>query len=77
MENIRIVRQNDEGGWDVLKEGHRRTAVQAETQSKAIARARELTRREGGGTVRVLNSAGKIVDTRTVGAPAPRRRAVA
>jgi len=35
--------------------------VRAETEERALARAREVVRREGGGEVRVVNDAGKIV----------------
>jgi hypothetical protein len=71
----RYVKQNAEGGWDVLKEGHRRSAIHAPSREAAISRARALVRREGGGEVRVMNDVGKVMDTRTVGRPAtPRRR---
>jgi hypothetical protein len=68
MATTRYVRQNANGGWDVLKEGHQRATAHAETQAKAVARARQLARREGGGEVRVMNSSGKIVDAKTVSA---------
>ena len=64
--NDRYVRPRSGGGWDVLKDGHRRATAHADTKEKAIARARELTRRDGGGEVRVLNTTGKIVDSKTV-----------
>jgi hypothetical protein len=71
----RYVKQNAEGGWDVLKEGHRRSAIHAPSREAAISRARALVRREGGGEVRVMNDVGKVMDTRTVGRPAaPRSR---
>lgn len=62
----RYVRQNAKGGWDVLKEGHQRATAHAETQAKAVARARALARREGGGEVRVLSRTGKVVEANTV-----------
>jgi hypothetical protein len=65
--NDRYVQPGTGGGWDVVKDGHRRATAHAETKEKAIARARELTRRDGGGEVRVMNGTGKIVDSRTVG----------
>ena len=76
MATKRYVKPNAGGGWDVLKEGHRRTTVHAQTKSEAIARARDLTRREGGGEVRVMNQMGKITDSTTV-ARLPQRRAAA
>ncbi len=63
----RYVKQNAEGGWDVLKEGHRRSSIHAPSKEAAVSRARALVRREGGGEVRVMNDAGKVMDTRTVG----------
>ena len=79
MPSKRDVKRNAHGGWDVLREGDRRAAVRADTKERALARAREVVRREGGGEVRVVNDAGKIVRASRV-APradrrAPRRRA--
>jgi hypothetical protein len=68
MATNRYVKPNPNGGWDILKEGHRRPLLHYETQGKALARARELTRREGGGEVRLLNAMGKIVRERTIAA---------
>lgn len=66
MATKRYVRQNAAGGWDVLKEGHRRASVQAETQGKALAQARQMARRDGGGEIRVINSMGKVIASDTV-----------
>lgn len=68
MATNRYVKPNADGGWDVLKEGHRRALMHYDTQSKAVARARELARREGGGDVRVMNAMGKVVRETTVAA---------
>jgi hypothetical protein len=65
----RDVKQNAAGGWDVLREGDRRAAVSAQTKERALARARELARREGGGEVRVVNRAGKIVRSSRIAPP--------
>jgi hypothetical protein len=62
----RYVVQNKAGGWDVVKEGHRRPTASAGTRREAVARARALARREGGGEVRVMNRSGKIVESSTV-----------
>lgn len=70
MSANRYVKQNPEGTWDVLKEGHRRSTVQAPSMREAVIRARRLVRRDGGGEVRVINRAGKVTDTRTVRAGA-------
>ena len=67
MASKRYVREAVGGTWEVLKEGDRRGAVLAPTKSKAVARAREILRREGGGEIRVVNRVGKVVDANTVG----------
>lgn len=64
--NDRYVRESRTGGWEVVKEGHRRATARSDTKAGALARARDLTRREGGGEVRVLNGSGKIVSSKTV-----------
>ncbi len=75
--NDRYVQPNREGGWDVIKEGHRRATAHAETRSKAVTAARTMTRRDGGGEVRILNSAGKLIESRSVPKLAPARRKAA
>lgn len=72
MATKRDVKRNAAGGWDVLREGDRRAAVRLNTQERAVARAREVVRREGGGEVRVVNDAGKIVRSSKVSARAAR-----
>jgi Uncharacterized protein conserved in bacteria (DUF2188) len=61
MATKRDIKRNTSGGWDVLREGDRRAAVHVATQEHALARARDVVRREGGGEVRLINDAGKIV----------------
>jgi Uncharacterized protein conserved in bacteria (DUF2188) len=68
----REVKKNASGGWDVLREGDRRAAISADTKERALARAREVVRREGGGEVRLVNDAGKIVRSSRVGNGLPR-----
>jgi hypothetical protein len=75
VRDTRYVKQNVDGGWDVLREGDRRTPFHADTQQEAISRARALVRKAGGGQIRVVNRAGKIVGSDTVAKPkAPRAR---
>jgi hypothetical protein len=69
MATRRIVKQNSSGGWEIRVEGHRRATAQARTQGEAVARARDLARREGGGEIQVHNRTGKIVDAKVVQAP--------
>ncbi len=61
MATKRDVKRNASGDWGVLREGDRRAAVRVDTKERALARAREVVRREGGGEVRLVNDAGKIV----------------
>ncbi len=68
MATKRDVKKNAAGGWDVLREGDRRAAVRADTEGHALTRAREAVRREGGGEVRLVNDAGKIVRSSRVSA---------
>jgi hypothetical protein len=58
-----------DGGWEILKEGHRRATDHAATQEQAVARARALARREGGGEVRIRDRTGKVSDTVVVRSP--------
>ena len=75
MATRRDVKQNALGGWDVLKEGDRRAAVSAQTKEAAVARARDVVSREGGGEVRIVDSAGKIVRSSRIAKRAPARTA--
>ena len=62
----RYVQPSASGGWDILKEGHRRPLVHCDSERTAVERALELTRLEGGGEIRVMNTMGKIVRETTV-----------
>jgi hypothetical protein len=64
--NNRYVQPNAAGGWDIVKEGHHRATAHADTKAKAVARARALTRRDGGGEIRIMNATGKMVASDTV-----------
>jgi hypothetical protein len=66
MATARYVVPNGKNGWDVVKEGHLRGTARAKTRAKAVAQARDIVRREGGGEVLVMNRAGKITDSNTV-----------
>jgi Uncharacterized protein conserved in bacteria (DUF2188) len=63
----------NDGGWEILKEGHRRATAHAATQEQAVAQARTLARREGGGEVRIRDRTGKISDAVVVVSPARTR----
>jgi hypothetical protein len=62
----RYVRPNLDGGWDVIKAGHRRVSAHSATKEEAVGRARELAKSDGGGEVRVMNKYGKLVTRDTI-----------
>lgn len=64
--SARYVRPNLDGGWDVIKEGHRRVSAHSASREEAVDRARELAKSDGGGEVRVMNKYGKLVKRATV-----------
>jgi hypothetical protein len=73
MQNTRYVKKATSGkGWDVVKEGHRRATAHGATKADAVKTARELTRQEGGGEIRILNRTGKVVDASRVSRPRKR-----
>lgn len=71
----RYVVMRRDGGWDVVKEGHRRASARAGSKDEAVRTARRLTRRDGGGEVQVINRSGKIANSDTVSRPKRRARA--
>ncbi len=75
MAVIRYVKKSDDGGWDVVKNGHRRATAHGPTKDAAVELARQLVREEGGGEIAVINRTGKVVEADTV--RASRRKAAA
>ncbi len=69
-----VVPNADSGGWDIVKEGHRRATGHAKTKQEAITHARQAVRNDGGGELRIVNRAGKLTDSDTI-RPAKRRAA--
>jgi hypothetical protein len=68
----RYIRESG-GGWEVLREGDRRTAIRSDTRNKAVARARTILQNQGGGEIRVVNRAGKIVESAKVASASSKR----
>ncbi len=62
----RYVVPNPEGGWDVVKEDHKRPSVHTETKKEAIDRGREIVRNAGGGELRIQSREGDLIDSDTV-----------
>lgn len=48
-----VVKNEERGGYDVVKEDHKRASAHETTQGKAIKRAKQITKNLGGGEVRV------------------------
>jgi hypothetical protein len=63
----RYVQPNKKrGGWDVVKERHKRPSAHTRTKSEAIKRAREIIRNQGGGELRIKNQQGRLIDSDTI-----------
>ena len=71
-ETDRYVVPNKSGGWDIVKEGHRRATGHAMKKQEAIVHALKIVRNEGGGELRIVNRYGKLTDSDTI--PPSRRR---
>lgn len=63
-----VVPKKEGDGWDVIKSGHRRATGHANTRSEAIKLGRRMIEQDGGGELRVMNTSGKLVDSRKVAA---------
>ena len=68
MATKRVIRKVG-GKWEVLQEGHHRSTVSTNTRDEAVARAKEIVKRNGGGEVQIVNRVGKIVETATISRP--------
>lgn len=65
-DNRRHVVPNEDGGWDVRGENAQRASAHANTQSDAIARAKEIVGNAGGGEVVIHGRDRRIRDSDTV-----------
>lgn len=65
-DNRRHVVPNKGGGWDVKKANGDRASAHADTQARAIRRAKEIVHNAGGGEVTIHGRDGKIRDSDTV-----------
>lgn len=61
-----VVPSSDRGGWDVVKEGHKRASAHTRTKTEAVDRARQIVKGQGGGEVRIADKRGKFIDSDTV-----------
>ena len=62
----RIVQQNPDGGWDILKPGAKRASGHEDTQRDADRRAGEILRNAGGGERITKGRDGKIRSKDTI-----------
>lgn len=60
--HIRYLKHEDDGGWGVIKEGHRNATAYGSSRADALRTARYQMRGEGGGEIRVLNETGKVIE---------------
>jgi hypothetical protein len=74
----RYVVSNPNGGWDVVKERHKRASAHTDKKAEAVGRAREIVRNLSGGEVRIKNIDNRFGDSDTQGrrneSPAKDRR---
>jgi hypothetical protein len=54
------------GGWDVVKEEHKRVSAHTRTKAEAVNRARQIITNEGGGELRIKNEEGRLIDSDTI-----------
>jgi len=64
-----VVPNSDRGGWDVVREGHKRASAHTPTKAEAIGRGRKIIKGQGGGELRIANKQGKLIDSDTVRGP--------
>jgi hypothetical protein len=64
--NAREVRTDASGVWRVIKPGGRRSSGNFDSQAEAVARAREILARDGGGELRVAGRDGAIRQADTI-----------
>lgn len=61
-----VVPNRQRGGWDVVKERHKRASAHAPKKKGAIDRGREIVRGAGGGELRIQNRQGRLIDSDTI-----------
>jgi hypothetical protein len=64
-----VVPNKERGGWDVVKEKHKRASAHADRKNEAIDRAREIVQGQGGGEIRIADKHGKFSDSDTQQGP--------
>ena len=63
----RYVQPNKErGGWDVVKEGHKRVSAHEQRKADAVKLARRIIENQGGGELRIKDEQGQFIDSDTI-----------
>ena len=63
----RYVQPNKErGGWDVVKEGHKRVSAHEQRKADAVKVARRIIENQGGGELRIKDEQGQFIDSDTI-----------
>jgi hypothetical protein len=65
-DNDRYVVPSQRGGWEVVREAHKRASGHFDTKEQAIDRGREIVRNAGGGELRISNRQGRFIDSDTI-----------
>ena len=53
------------GGWDVVKEGHKRVSAHEQRKADAVKVARRIIENQGGGELRIKDEQGQFIDSDT------------
>jgi hypothetical protein len=64
-----VVPNKERGGWDVVKEDHKRASAHTDTKPEAVQRARQIVTNEGGGEVRIADKHGEFQEGQQIKGP--------
>lgn len=64
-----VVPNKERGGWDVVKEDHKRASAHKPRKQEAVDRAREIVKGQGGGEIRIADKGGRFNDSDTAKGP--------
>ena len=69
----RYVQPNKQrGGWDVVKEDHKRVSAHEQRKADAVKVARRIIKNQGGGELRIKDEQGQFIDSDTIRGPKQR-----
>ena len=60
-----VQRNKERGGWDVVKEGHKRVSAHEQRKADAVKVARRIIENQGGGELRIKDEQGQFIDSDT------------